>query len=94
MGALEVGAGVVGATTAGFAWGVTGADVGAVSAGALLAGRGFVHIGQGALPGTVTAVGVGGDLAAGNFSWRTSFMPIVGLPSAYGAVATNCPEWF
>ena len=94
VGAGEVVVGGVGGLTAAGIWGVTGAapDVGLASAGALISEGGSL-IKFGAAPGLLTAVGAGGDVAAGDFNWLTSLIPGIGLRSAFNEVAANCPDW-
>jgi RHS repeat-associated protein len=94
LGGGEIALGVVGLETTGFTAAVLGASTGTEAASAWAGGllfRGATHAAQGALPGAVTGVGVYGDAVRHQLSWK-SLVPVIGLPSAYEAVAASCAQ--
>jgi RHS repeat-associated protein len=94
-GAVEVAWGIMGSITVGITGSVlgAGASIGPQLAAAdALIVSGARKAAFGIIPGALTLVGVGGDVASGNFSWTESLVPIVGLGSAWNAVAANCPQ--
>ena len=92
LGAGEVVAGLLGVEVTALTGGVLGFGAeteAAFASGMGLVARGAGHMAAGAAPSTLTAVGVAGDVASSNWSWK-SLVPVVGLGNAWNAVAATC----